>query len=195
MDALTVYCASSDTIDDAYRSAAMQVGETLAERGITLVFGGGRVGLMGEVARSVRGNGGRVVGVITRTLMDLEQGDPDCDELIVVDTMRERKRLLVERGDGFVVLPGGIGTYEEFFETLVGRQLGEHDKPIGIVNTRDFYRPLLDLFEHGEAEHFIRPGARNLFFVHDDPAAVIDSLERPPSVVMPRLTPDDPWLK
>jgi len=195
MDALTVYCASSDTIDDVYRTAAVQVGEALAARGITLVFGGGRVGLMGEVARSVRRNGGRVVGIITRTLMSYEQGDPECDELIVVDTMRERKRLLVERGDGFLVLPGGIGTYEEFFETLVGRQLGEHDKPIGIVNTADFYRPLLDLFEHGETERFIRPGARNLFVVHDEPAAVIADLEHPPAVVAPRLTPDDPWLK
>ena len=105
-----------------------------------------------------------MVGVITRLLMELEQGDPDCDELIVVDTMRERKRLLVERGDGFLVLPGGIGTYEEFFETLVGRQLREHEKPIGIINTDDFYRPLLDLFEHGEETRFIRPGTRDLLF-------------------------------
>jgi uncharacterized protein (TIGR00730 family) len=141
MKALTVYCASSNDIDDSYRESARLVGEALVERGISLVFGGGRVGLMGEVARTVRAGGGRVVGVITSVLMDMEQGDEECDELIVVDTMRERKKLLVERSDGFIVLPGGIGTYEEFFETLVGRQLGEHNKPIGIVNTFDFYRP------------------------------------------------------
>jgi uncharacterized protein (TIGR00730 family) len=195
MKAITVYCASSDGIDQDYRDAAVRVGKALLERDIGLVFGGGRVGLMGEVARTVRAGGGRVVGIITRTLMDLEQGDPDCDELIVVDTMRERKRLLVERSDGFLVLPGGIGTYEEFFETLVGRQLGEHDKPIGIVNTDDFYRPLLDLFKHGFETSFIRPGTDQLFVVDDDPGVVIDALAEMPADAGPQLTAVDPWLK
>jgi uncharacterized protein (TIGR00730 family) len=195
MKALTVYCASSNDIDDSYRESARLVGEALVERGISLVFGGGRVGLMGEVARTVRAGGGRVVGVITSVLMDMEQGDEECDELIVVDTMRERKKLLVERSDGFIVLPGGIGTYEEFFETLVGRQLGEHNKPIGIVNTFDFYRPLLDLFEHGEETNFIRKGARELFVVDEDAKVVIDALETLPRDSGPKLTPEDPWLK
>ena len=97
------------------------------------MYGGGRVGLMGEIARAARIAGSRTVGIITTTLVDRELADPDCDELIVVETMRERKRLLAERGDGFVVLPGGIGTYEEFFEILVGRKLLEHDKPIACV--------------------------------------------------------------
>ncbi len=188
MKALTVYCASSDGIDNTYRAAAARVGETLAERNITLVFGGGRVGLMGEVARAVRRKGGRVVGVITQFLMDIEQGDPDCDELIVVETMRERKRILVERSDGFLVLPGGIGTFEEFFETLVGRQLREHNKPIGIINTDDFYRPLLDLFDHGEETNFIRPGIRDLFVVGDDAGNVIDALARIPANAGPKLS-------
>lgn len=187
MKALTVYCGSSDDIADSYRAAAISVGEILARRDMTLVYGGGRVGLMGETARAVRNNGGRVVGVITQFLMDIEQGDPACDELIVVPTMRERKRLLVERSDGFLVLPGGIGTYEEFFETLVGRQLHEHNKPIGIINTDDFYRPLLDLFEHGEETGFIRPGTCDLFVVGDDPESVIDALQDIPEGAGPQL--------
>lgn len=177
MNSLTVYCASSDDIDDRYRAVAKRVGEVLAARNITLVFGGARVGLMGETARAVRKNGGRVVGIITKFLMDIEQGDPDCDELIVVDAMRERKKLLVERSDAFLVLPGGIGTYEEFFETLVGRQLKEHNKPIGIVNIDGFFEPLLNLFDHGEKAGFIRAGARDLFVVGDEVEEVIDALE------------------
>ena len=195
MKSITVYCASSNGIDDSYRAAARQVGEALVKRGISLVFGGGCVGLMGEVARTVREGGGKVVGIITSVLMDMEQGDPDCDELIVVETMRERKKLLVERSDGFIMLPGGIGTYEEFFETLVGRQLGEHNKPIGIVNTFNFYRPLLDLFEHGEESNFIRPGARDLFVVDENADVVLDSLATISVNPGPTLTPEEPLLK
>jgi uncharacterized protein (TIGR00730 family) len=187
MKSLTVYCASSEDIDPAYRLAARAVGEVLGERGISLVFGGGRVGLMGEVARAARGKGGRVVGVITKFLMDIEQGDPDCDEMLVVETMRERKRILVDRSDGFLVLPGGVGTYEEFFETLVGRQLMEHNKPIGIINTNNFFDPLLALFEHGEKANFIRPETRDLFVVGDEPGAVIDALGRIPQNAGPQF--------
>lgn len=195
MKAITVYCASSDGISQEYRDAAVRVGQALLERDIGLVFGGGRVGLMGEVARTVRAGGGSVIGIITEVLMGLEQGDPDCDELIVVETMRDRKKLLVEKSDGFLVLPGGVGTYEEFFETLVGRQLGEHNKPIGIINTDDFYRPLLDLFDHGLETRFIRPGTDKLFVVGEDPGPVIDDLIHMPEPVKPILTATDPWLK
>jgi uncharacterized protein (TIGR00730 family) len=187
MKSICVYCASSENIDQRYRAAAASVGTVLANRGITLVFGGGRVGLMGEAARAARAKGGKVVGVITQFLMDIEQGDPDCDELIVVAEMRERKRILVERSDGFLVLPGGIGTYEEFFETLVGRQLQEHNKPIGILNTDHFYDPLLDLFEHGEQAGFIRPGTRELFVVGEEPETVIEALGKIPANAGPQL--------
>lgn len=187
MKSICVYCASSDDIDDRYRAAAAGVGKALAARGITLVFGGGRVGLMGETARAVRANGGRVIGIITQYLMDIEQGDSECDELIVVNAMRERKRILIEKSDAFLVLPGGIGTYEEFFETLVGRQLQEHNKPIGIINVDNFYDPLLDLFKHGEKTGFIRPGARDLFVVGEDPDQVIDALGQIPADAGPQL--------
>ena len=107
--------------------------------------------------------------------------------------MRERKKILVERGDGFLVLPGGIGTYEEFFQTLVGRQLGEHNKPIGIVNSFDFYRPLLSLFTHGEETNFIRQDARDLFIVDEDVNTVINGLANMPSDAGPKMAPQEPW--
>lgn len=176
MPAITVYCSSSTHLDADFHAPAVTVGTELARRGITLVFGGGCVGLMGEIARACREAGGEVVGVITKRLLDKEVADQDCDELVVVETMRERKRLLAERGDAFLVLPGGIGTYEEFFEILVGRQLGEHDKPIGIVNSRGYFNPLISMVEHGIDHRFIKPALRALFYIHPEPVPVIDWL-------------------
>lgn len=176
MKALTVYCASSERLDPAFRDAARTLGAELARRSITLVYGGGRIGLMGEVARAAREHGGRVVGVITRKLIDLEQLDDECDEILIVDTMRERKQLLAERGDGFVVLPGGIGTYEEFFEVLVGRQLGDHLKPIGVVNVQMYFDPLIAMMEHGITHRFIRPALSGLFHVDPDPLRVVEHM-------------------
>ncbi len=134
---------------------------------------------MGEIARATRANGGKVVGIITRRLMELEIADMHCDELVVVDTMRERKQLLERRGDGFLMLPGGLGTYEEFFEILVGRQLGEHAKPIGVVNSHGYYNPLIAMMEHGIEHRFIKPAVKELFFIHPDPYAVLDWLLDP----------------
>ncbi|MEC9372650.1 MAG: TIGR00730 family Rossman fold protein, partial [Planctomycetota bacterium] len=129
---VTVYCASSATIDPSYGMVAIELGRRIAESGRALVYGGGSVGLMGHIARSTREHGGRVIGVITERLRDAELLDPDNHENIVVPTMRERKSILESRGDAFIVLPGGVGTLEEFFEILVGRLLGEHNKPIFI---------------------------------------------------------------
>src|SRR5690606_21321417 len=108
-----------------------------------------------------------------------EIADMHCDELVVVDTMRERKQLLERRGDGFLMLPGGLGTYEEFFEILVGRQLGEHAKPIGVVNSHGYYNPLIAMMEHGIEHRFIKPAVKELFFIHPDPYAVLDWLLDP----------------
>jgi uncharacterized protein (TIGR00730 family) len=176
MPAITVYCSSSTHLDGDFHAPAVLVGTELARRGITLVLGCVCVGLMGEIARACREAGGEVVGVITKRLLDKEVADEDCDELIVVDTMRERKRLLAERGDAFLVLPGGIGTYEEFFEILVGRQLGEHAKPIGIVNSHGYFNPLIAMVEHGIEHKFIKPALRELFHMHPEPLPVIDWL-------------------
>lgn len=174
MKSITVYCGSSDHVDEQFHEPAAAIGKALAMRGISLVFGGGRVGLMGVVARAVREHGGHVVGIITTKLHAIERADEQCDELIIVDTMRERKRLLLERGEGIIVLPGGLGTYEEFFEVLVGRQLGEHDHPIGIVNAHGYYNPLVAMLEHGIEHGFVREAARELFEIHPNATAVLD---------------------
>ncbi|MHC4990267.1 MAG: LOG family protein [Planctomycetota bacterium] len=174
MPAITVYCSSSTRLDSAFHETAEQLGAALARRGITLVYGGGSVGLMGEVAVAVRRAGGRTVGIITEYLVTREVADPGCDELIVVDTMRERKRLLAERGDGFIILPGGIGTYEEFFEILVARKLREHDKPIGVVNAHGYYNPLVGMIEHGVEHGFIQDEFHDLVFIHPDAVEVLD---------------------
>jgi uncharacterized protein (TIGR00730 family) len=185
VESVTVYCASSEALEPAFRIAAQTTGRTLAARGLGLVYGGGSVGLMGETARAARAGGGRVTGVITRKLLDLEQGWDGCDEMIVVDSMRERKKILEERGDAFLVLPGGLGTYEEFFEILVGRVLDVHRKPIAIVNDGGYYDPLVALVEHGIEHRFIRPAVRSLLIVEPEPIRAIERL-----LAVPEEAPD-----
>jgi uncharacterized protein (TIGR00730 family) len=172
--AVTVYCSASSNLDPDFHGPALLVGREIARRGLTLVYGGGKVGLMGEIGRAARAAGGCTVGVITKTLMSFEQGDEQCDELIIVDSMRERKTIMAQRGDGFLVLPGGLGTYEEFFEILVGRHLGEHAKPIAVVNSHGYFNPLIAMVEHGIEHRFFRPAMRDLFFMHPEPAPAIE---------------------
>lgn len=175
-----------------------------------MVYGGGRVGLMGETAKSCRDHGGRVVGIITERLRQAEQMDDSNHENIVVATMRERKALLEHRGDAFVILPGGLGTLEEFFEILVGRLLGEHDKPIIVVNADDpeegepgnppgrFYDPLLAMVDQLIASRFAKPGVRELFAVCSDADEAIDLLNHPERLAGPsqderwKMTPSGP---
>jgi uncharacterized protein (TIGR00730 family) len=164
--------------------------------GREMVYGGGSQGLMGAVARSCREAGGRVVGIITERLREAELFDPANDENIVVDSMRERKRLLEARSDSFLILPGGLGTLEEFFEVLVGRLLGEHTKPIALVNPSDpmdapmgyhddtgqpvtgYWAPLLGMFDHMVHNRFMKPAVRTLFAVHSAPEQAIRALEQ-----------------
>lgn len=183
---ITVYCSSSDFLDPQFHDEAEAIGAEIARRGLTLVYGGGSVGLMGAIARAARSGGGCVVGIITKALMHKELGDKDCDELVIVDTMRERKKLLEQRGDAFIMLPGGIGTYEEFFEILVGRQLAEHNKPIGVVNAHGYFNPLIAMIEHGIEHRFIRPAVYELFVMDPDPLVVLEKV-----VNSPRLDIDD----
>jgi hypothetical protein len=162
------------TLEPCFHDAAKIIGKGLATRGLTLVYGGGCIGLMGEVATITAEHGGEVVGVITHKFVAHEQANENCDELIVVNTMQERRTLMMNRGDAFIILPGGIGTYEEFFEVLVGRQINDHTKPIGIVNVDGYFDPLLKMLEHGIEHNFMRPALRQLMFFDPCPDAVLD---------------------
>ena len=176
MHSVTVYCSSSGALEPHFATGARDLGTALATRGIELVYGGGSIGLMGECARAAKAGGGRVTGIITRKLLDLEQGWQGCDELLVVDTMQQRRRLLMDRADGYIVLPGGLGTYEEFFEVLVARQLGDHAKPIAIVNHDRYYDPLVAMIEHGIEHRFVRPAIRGVLQVVETGHGAIEAL-------------------
>lgn len=162
---LCVYCASSDRIDPAYFAAAEALGAEIVARSWGLVYGGGKTGLMGAVARAVKGRGGRVVGVIPEFMKARELAYDEADEIVTVVTMRERKLLMETRADAFVALPGGFGTLEEILEILTLRQLGVVKKPCVFLNTAGFYDHLLRLFERMLAERFFKPSNMDLFRV------------------------------
>ncbi len=149
---ICVYCGSRSGERAEFTSTAREVGHWIGERQGQLVYGGGRTGLMGVVAEATREAGGRVVGIIPQALVDKEVANHDCDELLVVDTMHERKALMGERADAFLALPGGIGTFEELFEIWTWRQLGYHDKPIGLLNVAGYYDGLLAFMAHSVRE-------------------------------------------
>ncbi len=156
LERVCVYCGSGPGRKPVYREAAEAFGACLAEAGIGLVYGGGSLGLMGTVASSVLKHGGHVTGIIPQFLTDREKMLRDVQELIVTDDMHERKKLMFDKADGFVALPGGIGTLEETVEMLTWSQLGRHNKPIVLANVDDFWRPFCDLIDHMREELFIR---------------------------------------
>jgi uncharacterized protein (TIGR00730 family) len=155
---ICVYCGSGDGKGKVYLDAADALGRDMAKRGIGLVYGGGSLGLMGQVARGVLGGGGRVTGIIPHFLQTKEKMLKDVQELILVDDMHERKKLMFERADAFVALPGGIGTLEELVEQLTWAQLGRHNKPIVLANINGFWSPFMKLLSHMRDESFIRQG-------------------------------------
>ena len=188
---LCVYCGSSGRVDDRYRAAATELGALLAGAGIELVFGGGRVGLMGLLADAALAAGGRVIGVIPAHLHDREVGHTGLSELIVVASMHERKRRMFEIADGFLVLPGGLGTLDEAIEMVTWRQLGLHDKPIVIVDVAGYWAPLRALLDHVIAHGFAPPQSRSLFQWVAKVAEVLPLLDRlppPGEPAKPRLT-------
>ena len=154
---ICVYCGSNVGTNPAYAAAARQLGQSMAKERIGLVYGGGGLGLMGELARAVLAHGGRVTGIIPAFLSVKERMLRDVTELVVVDDMHQRKKLMFDKSDAFVALPGGIGTLEELVEQLTWAQLGRHTKPIVLVNIDGFYAPFLTLIRHMQAEAFIRP--------------------------------------
>lgn len=171
-----VYCGSRHGERAEYGQAAQAVGELIGRQGWELVYGGGRVGLMGTVAEATLAAGGTVVGVIPQALMDREVGHRGLTELHVVQTMHERKQLMATRADAFLALPGGIGTFEELFEMWSWRQLGYHDKPIGLLNSAGYYDSLLAFIEQTVQGGFVRPAQRDQVMVGSDPAALLQRL-------------------
>jgi uncharacterized protein (TIGR00730 family) len=177
LSSIAVYCGSSRGTDLAFATAAVSLGRLLAERGIRLVYGGGHVGLMGVIADAVLAAGGEVLGVITRALETKEIAHRRLTELVVTETMHERKAAMADAADAFIMLPGGYGTFDEFFEALTWTQLGIHGKPCGVLDVAGFFAPLRDLLDAATVAGFVIPVHRNLVITESDPAALLDRLE------------------
>lgn len=176
MPTLCVYCGSSPGTDPAFAEAARAVGSLIGQQGWQLVYGGGHAGLMGIVADAALAAGAPVVGVIPQTLMVRELGHPRLTELHVVETMHQRKTMMAERADAFVALPGGIGTFEELFEVWTWRQLGYHDKPVGLLNVAGYYDPLLAFLGNSVDSGFVGTAQHQLLQVGTDPAELLRRL-------------------
>jgi uncharacterized protein (TIGR00730 family) len=185
MKRIAVYCGSNPGARPAYAAAAENLGRHLAQRGFELVYGGGCVGLMGIVADAALKQGGHVIGVIPEKLVIKEVVHEGLPDLRVVKDMHERKALIAELSDGFIALPGGYGTYEEFCEVLAWSQLGYHQKPFGLLDVAGFYRAMLQFFDHAVAEGFIRPKHRELVLVEESAEELLRRLEtfQPPNEV------------
>jgi uncharacterized protein (TIGR00730 family) len=184
MQRICVFCGSNPGARIDYTNAARELAAALAGDGITLVYGGGRVGLMGEVADEVMRLGGRAIGVIPRTLWNREVGHTALSEVRIVDTMHERKAMMAELSDAFIALPGGLGTIEEIFEIWTWAQLGMHTKPIGFLDVAGYYAPLMAFLDHAVNETFIRDEIRRIAVVEENAAAL---LERFRSYTPPRV--------
>lgn len=171
-----VYCGSRPGENPAFAEAAKAVGTWIGRHGGQLVYGGGRSGLMGTVAEATRQAGGRVVGVIPQALVDKELANRQCDELHIVQTMHERKAMMAERSDAFIALPGGIGTFEELFEVWTWRQLGYHDKPLGLLNVAGYYDGLVGFLNHSVASGFMGEWQMGLLHASADAEALLRTL-------------------
>ncbi|MEW4569964.1 TIGR00730 family Rossman fold protein [Tautonia sp. JC769] len=184
MQSVCVFCGSSPGADPAYRAAAVSMGRLLAEQGRTLVYGGGSVGLMGVLADAALEHGGDVVGVIPQSLLDREVGHRELPELHVVGSMHERKAMMAELADGFLAMPGGIGTLEEFFEIWTWGQLGLHRKPFGLLDVEGFYQPMLGFLDRMVEQRFVRPEHRAMLIVARQPVTLLAAMEAytPPPV-------------
>lgn len=177
INSVCVFCGSRAGADPAFGEAAEQLGRTLAERDVRLIYGGGSIGLMGIVMQAVLDNGGAVTGVIPEFLMRREVGNPALTELIVVDSMHERKRRMFELADGFAVLPGGLGTLDEAIEVITWQQLGLHGKPVAFLSVGDYWTVFEALIEHVIAQGFADSGIRTLYSVSSDPRSLLGTLE------------------
>ena len=177
LQSICVFCGSSTGSNPAYRQAAASLGRAIAASGRRLVYGGGNVGLMGVLADATLEQGGEVVGVIPRHLVDLEVAHQSLTDLRVVDSMHQRKQLMADLAEGFVVLPGGLGTLEEFFEVWTWGQLGLHRKPYGLLNVAGYFDSLLAFLDHSVSERFVRPDHRRLLLMAEDPMKLLHRLD------------------
>jgi hypothetical protein len=184
LKSVAVYCGSSPGFDLVYARAAGRLGTLLAERGMKVIYGGGQVGLMGEVADAALGAGGEVHGIITRALEAKEIAHRGLTSLVVVETMHERKRAMSDRADSFVMLPGGYGTFDEFFEVVTWTQLGIHVKPCGVLDVGGFFAPLRAQLDAMTGAGFLRDEHRDMILIDEDPAALLGRLAAwtPPKV-------------
>lgn len=176
MKNIAVYCGSNLGESPAYFQAAQNLGKAIAQRGSRLIFGGGKIGLMGATADAVLQHGGEVIGVIPTFLREKEVAHPGLTELIETPDMTQRKTKMIELADAFIALPGGIGTYEELFEVLSHAQLRLHTKPIGILNTESFFDPLIHLLQHTADQGFMPQANMNLLCVADQPQTLLEKM-------------------
>jgi len=174
---LAIYCGSATPADPRYIELAREVGRDLARRGIGVVYGGGRLGLMGALAEGALGEGGEVIGVIPHAMVEREFANHDCTQLITVDTMHERKARFTDLADGFVTLPGGIGTMDELFEALSWAQIGYHEMPVGLLNAFGFYDGLIDFVNRMADTGFVRATHREILQVAETLPELLDKLE------------------
>jgi uncharacterized protein (TIGR00730 family) len=177
VQSLCVFCGSRQGLDPAYTKAARSLGTMLAEANIRLVFGGGHVGLMGVISNAALEAGGDVIGVIPRSLVERELAHAGLTDLRIVGSMHERKALMSDLSEGFITLPGGTGTLEEFFEVLTWAQLGEHEKPCGLLNVAGYYDPLLSVFDHMVHKGFLSQSNRALVLVESEPERLLKRIE------------------
>lgn len=184
---LCVYCGSRHGLAPEFAAVAAEVGQWIGQHGGQLVYGGGNSGLMGVLADATLAAGGRVVGIIPQALLEREWAKRDCTELHIVDNMHERKRMMAERADAFLALPGGIGTFEEFFEAWTWRQLGYHDKPIGLLDSSGYYQPLLAFLKQSVQQGFMSEWQLDLLSVNTEPALLLAQLVQAAGLTAQRM--------
>ncbi|CAM3784647.1 TIGR00730 family Rossman fold protein [Pseudomonas wadenswilerensis] len=187
-----VFCGASTGVNPAYREAAIALGQAIAARGLTLVYGGGAVGLMGIVADAAMAAGGEVIGIIPEALKNAEIGHTGLTRLEVVDGMHARKARMAELSDAFVALPGGLGTLEELFEVWTWGQLGYHAKPLGLLDVNGFYSKLGSFLDHVVEEGFVRPQHRAMLQLADSPAELLDAMDSFEAPVLPKWVDKKP---
>ncbi|MEQ8471894.1 MAG: TIGR00730 family Rossman fold protein [Marinoscillum sp.] len=174
---LAIFCGSSTGNQEIYQQQAIKMGQLLSSLNIEIVFGGGKIGLMGAVADAALSNGGKVIGVIPEKLMTTEVGHTGCTELHVVQTMHDRKAMMARLSDGFIALPGGIGTLEEIIEVFTWHQIGYHDKPCGFLNTNGYYDKLFAFIDHMVEDGFLSAEQRNQLVIADTPEELLEVME------------------